>query len=276
MFEKLASLFLMKQSEAVALLEQLTEIGFVAGGSVVWSLCEIDDEPSDIDLFVNSGKDVLKVMEILFPYTKSTDHYIYGSNSCSIVDVNLICGPQIQIVCVNTSFKQTIDLFDMDYVQCGIHKGELYLSEPCKRAHETKTVSVFTELPTQKRLEKALKKGFRVPYFTLDLPDRDGRSQFKTVYQVDKPMVNKFNDAKVLPSHNVEYFAIENRDKSRTYKHPKLIGVSWYEDIKVFALDVGCGKPVYASHISMMVGGKVCICNVEGVVEENVEYLPID
>lgn len=279
--EKLSTLFPYPNGSEI--LNKLVDIGFIAGGSVVWALLDIKDKPSDIDLFVNGGDQVKKIIELLEPYTLSVDQYVYSNSSCSIVDVNLVDGPQVQIVCVNSGFKDTIDLFDMDYVQCGVHKDLLYRSEACIQAHLTRTISLFTELPSKKRLEKALRKGFKVPYFVLDIPNRwssengvsEGRSQFKTVYELDKPMINHFNDASIKNDTEVEYFAIQNRDKSKVYSSPKLIGIGEYEGTKVFELDVGVGKPLFATHISREIDDKIHIVSVDGIVEENVGYLPI-
>lgn len=275
--EKLASLFI---ENGPSVIENLVQLGFIAGGSIVWALdTQAKYQPSDIDLFVNETKNVDKVIsmvENIFGSSK-IDRYVYekeGKNVCSIVDINIGKGPQIQIVCLDTGFKETIDLFDMDYVQCGIYKDEFYISDACKKAHETKEVWTFYELPSKRRLEKAFSKGFKVPYFILDQPNTDFRSQFKSTYEVDQPMTNPFDGE--MKNIDVDYFVISNRSKTNVYQRPKLVGMSIYKDRKVFELDVGLTKNIFATHISFLVDNVVCIVDVNGkIVQENVGYIPI-
>ena len=54
--------------------------------------------------------------------------------------------------------------FDIDYVQCALHKGELYMTDMCKESHTRRRVLKFSNIKYP-RLIKALNKGFQAPLF---------------------------------------------------------------------------------------------------------------
>lgn len=164
--ERLASLFQIETKTSIWLIKTLMKTAFIAGESIVWTLTDDETIPTKIDLFVNDPSSVDGILSLLSPYTSS--------------------GPDIRIVCVDTGFEETVDRLDMDYLQCGIHKEQIYMSVPCIEAHKKKEVSLFFGLPSKDDLEKALSKGFKVPYFDLDPEGRTGIYQRPKLVGVGK------------------------------------------------------------------------------------------
>lgn len=87
--------------------------------------------------------------------------------------------------------------FDFDYVQCALHKNNLYITEDCKDSHRTRSVQYSFGSVDYARLAKAIDKGFKAPFM--------GRKNPQKKYSV-VPICVRFN---LVPLHI-------DRDRKRT------------------------------------------------------------
>lgn len=147
------------------LFHELTKFGVIAGGSIVYGICDFVPRSSvgDIDIFVNTLGDFHTCIDILRPYA------IEYSSICkflSVVEIKtataiyqLIYKPHPEPYVMNL-----LESFDYDYVQCGYHKGKLYTTDRCKKSHEAREILEFNSTRfTVNRLKKAVIKGFKTP-----------------------------------------------------------------------------------------------------------------
>lgn len=215
-YKKLATLFDFENSEKM--LRELTEVGIIAGGSIVWCLKDI--KTSGVDLFVDYDcRD--KVQAILKRYTTirnvGATEYAYN--------VRLV-GGKVPLQVIEHRKAVDIDLlfdhFDMDYCRCGLWKGELFVRDDCKEAHDTMVCRTAGRLPH--RNEKAILKGFTIPYcyavsYRSDIDRKDYEKYQKNDYERIFPSLTS---ARLIETgRSEEYF---ERDQSLT--DPRFVGFS--------------------------------------------------
>lgn len=172
--EKLSTLF---SFHSMDLLQQLNTKGVLAGGSIVYALNDFVPKESvgDIDVFINDKETFLQVLEDLrFCYrvdkievTNPEQYYELSeeeSEKISIVSVTLI-EERVQIQLILQEYESPFDViesFDLDYVQCALHKDKIFQTEICKEAHFKRKILCGNEFPPSfKRLQKASQKGFK-------------------------------------------------------------------------------------------------------------------
>jgi hypothetical protein len=183
--------------EDINFINNLSTIGVIAGGSIVYALNNYVpiDSVNDIDVFVNNEKDFNTILDLVqtnetqkydIRWNNDESYYIFEHehlyNSIHNDDI-----PTISIVSVTTKksmvpfqiiFKQfsnpleLIKSFDLDYVQCAYHNGKLVQTQECIESHKNKQVNYFYDLRLKThRLKKALSKGFQV--YWLDANDTE-------------------------------------------------------------------------------------------------------
>lgn len=164
----------------------LSEHGIIAGGSIAYALNKFVPEESvgDIDVFINSKEVFKQILNYLLELGSDQTNLFdirWGNNDISIyayekeiltdspivsqLTIHNIPGirKKIQLVCKpwKTPMK-LLTSFDLDYIQCGYYKGKLYMTDQCKKAHKTGTVSYFNDMRLKyERLTKAQNKGFK-------------------------------------------------------------------------------------------------------------------
>lgn len=202
--EKLATLFTFDSKDILAkdMLTELTEIGCIAGGSLVF--CETGVACGDIDLFFfgdfQRNKDKFK--EIVDKYTEID--YCLGDP----IKV-FLKGASVPIQLVFTYFRNVNELlrsFDMDYVQAGLHKNEIVVTDVCKEAWSTKVCSWTSYY--QNRNMKACNKGFKVPY-NLSISQRDDDPDLRTSFESFEPTLIRYSEPN-LHYENIRYVDFGN------------------------------------------------------------------
>lgn len=239
--------------DIAVLLMYLSNLGVIAGGSMVYALNNFVPGSSvgDIDVFINDKVKFLEAFRILKSRTyfdqilvSNPGKYFQGDLSgvipsegpdevedskisiITFVFKDAIPGvdrkgsdsiwPRIQLIFQNFERpEEVIESFDLDYVQCAYHQGQVYLTEICKQSHINRTVFKATEFPpTIDRLEKAYHKGFKVPIFgnyessnykttlSFDLTEDNispirRRSKIRKMYDLTKIKAVGFKECKV-------------------------------------------------------------------------------
>nr|QBK91705.1 MAG: tRNA nucleotidyltransferase/poly(A) polymerase [Pithovirus LCPAC304] len=175
--EKIASSFSHKKE----LVWELQQYGVLAGGAIVYALCDFVplETVGDIDVFVATveiGKQVLSylceqypIFHIETPDSQATSRIDEPDGKTTSPVVSFVVEGALPIQIIVRSFECPMDVlesFDLDYVQCGIAGGTLYQTSRCEMAHTTRKIRYFRD-PTFRggRLEKAIQKGFSAPLF---------------------------------------------------------------------------------------------------------------
>jgi hypothetical protein len=154
-YTKLATLFDFDGS--LEMLFELTEIGVIAGGSLVW--CLLDIETSDVDLFVSS--DVREEIQRIIQRYTCIRKVIVTAHAYNV----FLVGGKVPLQVIIKSFHDPhslISKFDMDYCECGLYQGKLIQTETCKDAHESMVCKRASYLDS--RNVKAMGKGFHIPW----------------------------------------------------------------------------------------------------------------
>ena len=161
---RLVNLFPVPDLEFV---RDLSEFGVIAGGSVVYSLCN-DMKPEsvgDIDIFIlNSEENFRKVLDLIVSYSKrnglSCD---FSLRDESLVNAS-VGNKKLEIVCSDReSPLEVLNCFDFDYVKCGFYQGKFLQTEDCTRALNERKIRRFRSPLCPRRILKACRKGFNIP-----------------------------------------------------------------------------------------------------------------
>ena len=147
------------------LFSKLSDVGVIAGGSIVYALCDFVPKSSvgDIDVFVNTLSDFHTCVNILRPYATE-----YSSNCKSLSVVSIKTSTAIYQI-IYKPFSEpyamnVLESFDYDYVQCGYYKGKVYITSRCINAHNAREILEFCSTRFAfNRLKKAVIKGFKTP-----------------------------------------------------------------------------------------------------------------
>lgn len=217
-------------------LNKMTDMGnVIAGGSVVYSLCEHVERGAvgDIDIYVSKDINVsttLRAIEKTFGKgnIKRIERYgreISGFKECFGVEYHNQNTITIQIIFMEfKSWRDIVESFDLDYVRCAYFDSAFYMTEDCARAHDTRKVTYkFCDIVTQSMINKAWKKGFSVPTTIFEtVPDsgirlgeiiyNDAIYQpnyiFSPLTKSEKPKRQKMND-EIISSYNPETVKFE-------------------------------------------------------------------
>jgi len=160
------------QKALLELLTDIQEIGTIAGSSVSASL-QIErvfhDNVHDIDVFVSTAADFDELIRMLNdPLSISVFNHEHSNKEYSVMSI-LHHLSRIPIQIIMRDDETPIDLikkFDMDYIQCAVHKNSLYTTYEfddtcCTGLSRCFNVSQIRNF----RLSKALDKGISVPLF---------------------------------------------------------------------------------------------------------------
>lgn len=168
-----------ENDKIINLLSTLSNIGVIAGGSVVYSLNDFvpKDSVGDIDLFVNSKDKMLESVDLIhkkFPKCEFNVHDVYniqGIISMVTIDIYENSSHPIQVILYDFESIEDdlLDLFDIDYVQCGIHKNKVIITKRCEESHRERKILKISSNVKRHRLEKATLKNFQCIIFeTID------------------------------------------------------------------------------------------------------------
>lgn len=211
--KRISSLF-KDESVHQSLLNELSTIGVIAGGSVVFALNNFVPSlsVSDIDLFCNSATSFIEALECIRKHCDDIKCFIFdGLNpyQLSVLTVS-IPAEQVKYQLIYKEFKtpeDVINQFDIDYVQCAIHCDKLYITDECIESHLQKKVIKFHDLRFRNdRLLKAIKKGFACPILTDNL-------SFE--FPIKSIRYNDIKKSHISSLKGNEYF--ETRDREITF-----------------------------------------------------------
>jgi hypothetical protein len=155
--------------DAKQLLLDLSNLGVIAGGSVAYCLNGMGSI-NDVDVFLplisEPSEYVEKIKELFWEHEATYSAYPNGG----VFNVDIEKGnPIIQFIFSDLKTMEEIcENFDLDYVVCGIHKGELYYPPNTKYIHEDKHIEVYPDprnWTVTDRLYKSVAKGYKSYWF---------------------------------------------------------------------------------------------------------------
>jgi hypothetical protein len=159
------------------LLDELSKIGVIAGGSVVFALNQFVSKESvgDVDIFCPNEEKFWKALNCIIEYCgNNLKYYTYKChNPCELSVLTIeIFNERVNYQLILKEFDTPIDIindFDFDYVQCAIYSNEFYITKECKQSHNAKRILKFRDLRFRNdRPFKAIKKGFKCPVLIND------------------------------------------------------------------------------------------------------------
>ncbi len=143
--KRISSLFKDDQTH-YPLLVELSKIGVIAGGSIVYVLNDYvpDKSVGDVDIFCNSEENFIKALDCIREHCGNTDdiqyHVFAGLNPYELSVLTItIPNERVKYQLIYKEFdgpEDVINDFDFDYVQCAIHSGKLYITKECKESGE--------------------------------------------------------------------------------------------------------------------------------------------
>ncbi len=151
------------------ILKELSEYGVIAGGSIVFALNEFVplESVGDIDIFVNTKENYDNCIKLLYSLFDIKFKIIAFGDEKNYAVVNMLINNKYNIQIIYNDFitpVDVIDVFDIDYVQCALHKGELYITDRCLRSHRHRQIFEVSDIRFRNnRLQKAVYKGFKSP-----------------------------------------------------------------------------------------------------------------
>ena len=159
------------------LIEQISQDGVIAGGSMVWALNSdfvTPESVSDIDIFLPTKSAFLDAYQLIkstgqVTSTRTTHPKAYNMHAVATEQISILTlglRRNISLQLIMCEFATPFDVlrsFDLDYVQCGFYRGQVYRTTSCIEAHRARRVIRGYHVPRANRLEKARRKGFSAP-----------------------------------------------------------------------------------------------------------------
>lgn len=149
-------------------INELSMIGTIAGGSIL-ACYDRDQKVNDIDFYVDTNE---KMHETVIFLEKHLDIELFELNN-SIIQVSSTGGnPKIQIIKVIDANPMTIiKEFDFDFVRGAYHKKKPILTDEFLESVKTKEIKVYRLQHNVHRINKCIKKGYKMPKFFQTLHD---------------------------------------------------------------------------------------------------------
>jgi hypothetical protein len=191
--------------EVLELLSKLSNIGIIAGGSVVYALNSFvpKETVGDIDVFVNKEDDIMNCIELIYEKFPECEKIVYDfgnlqNDNYSIANIKILenC-PPIQIILKGfSSHMELLEGFDIDYVECGIHNNKLYITKDCIKSHNERQILKVRTSIRYERLLKATRKGFKCIVFKRECanPCNKPDEVIKTIEELRNINWSFFND----------------------------------------------------------------------------------
>jgi hypothetical protein len=143
----------------VDVIDDLSKLGTIAGGSTLYCFDPENLQVNDIDLFVGSIENLRKAVEII-----KINFTVEKYTQCgAVLEIYVENNPKFQIVMLqdgNVDF--VLNNFDLDYVRCGYFNEQFYATDEMMNAFNNKQISVYKGLFVPMRLDKAVEKGFKL------------------------------------------------------------------------------------------------------------------
>ncbi len=159
--------------DRLPLVEKLSNIGVIAGGSIVYTLNDFvpSDSVGDIDVYINDKQkfiDLINYIKFKYPVEIEVINFSDYEQSSSFSEIGIVNitlpheRVKLQLILIEYDFPmQIIESFDLDYVQCAFFKDSIYTTNQCNQAFHDRKIYIATEYPPSfKRLKKAISKGF--------------------------------------------------------------------------------------------------------------------
>ena len=216
------------------ILLELSDFGVIAGGSIVFALNKFVplDSVGDIDVFVNSKENYDKCVTLLQTYfAPHFETIVYDDvhYNFAVLSVNISNKHKLQIIYHEYETPvDIIDSFDLDYVQCAIHNGNIYQTDRCVRSHKHRQIFEFSDIRFRNgRFRKAVDKGFKCPIVVGSCAGNDGYHYVDTTYDniIDNKIL-KFHDSVYLTVRRDNWYSVDSITfigATTTFYHRKLI-----------------------------------------------------
>ena len=207
----------------------LSQIGVIAGGSMVYALNEHVDihNVNDINIYLPTKDAFMQA----YAYLMETEQVIsinkfknraYNSQKFNdekyiVSIVNLVLKTRKYIQLLYFEFETPFDIiktFDLDYVQCALYKGHIYRTLACIESHRRRQILKGYQNLKLDRLEKAQKKGFLTPLF-----GKYRSSSVTATYGNLEEILSPFQPKKNLGEfdiNSIQITRIENGDSKST------------------------------------------------------------
>uniref|UniRef100_A0A6C0J7J7 Uncharacterized protein n=1 Tax=viral metagenome TaxID=1070528 RepID=A0A6C0J7J7_9ZZZZ len=217
--------------KSIYILDKIQDIGIIAGSSVASVTTDNLDfcaHVHDIDVFVQTEDKFNEILDILRDI--DTEYFVLcyekdmaqknNNNNYSIISVSHAdFNIPIQIIMrVEETPRELIENFDMDCIQCAIHKSLTYQTSEFILTKKSGISTRFNSLrfPNGRRLSKALHKGYAVPLYGL-----------YNISQSDTVKISQ-TDAETLTKVYLNTYGIKNTAKSKcsmsTYGSLSVVG----------------------------------------------------
>lgn len=175
---KLSELFTEKDKVRDMLFE-LHHDCLIAGGAAVYALnpSQLAEHVGDIDLFVRHFDDhrpiidtLIAIVRAYFPDAKHHFHvHDWTGKDFTLLNMELP-DERVELQFITSRFdgedpEAFLRTFDIDYVMCGIFRGQTYITPECAESWENNYIAQVAINTNGRRLVKTCAKGFAVPYF---------------------------------------------------------------------------------------------------------------
>ena len=175
---KLAELFSPPNYE---LIRYLTEVGAIAGGSLVYALNNFVPATSvgDIDVYIRDPQVFIDTITGVYNRFAGTQLETISSVDYSGEDIELgrtsivnvfLKDQRVNLQFILQDYNSLEDIvrdYDLDYVQSALNSTTLFTTDSCRRSHQARRVIEGYQPPNITRLRKATLKGFQAPVLGL-------------------------------------------------------------------------------------------------------------
>ena len=235
------------QHEMEPILRRLSQLGIIAGGSVVYACNDFVPKSSvgDIDVFITRENFLIAIKEIheLFPEAMYQPHE-ESCRSTSILNIEIFEDePNIQLIVIKKYHPmEIIQSFDLDYVQCGLHLNKIYQTKACEKSFESRIVQYSMGACKIHRLDKAKNKGF-IPIIIPNVGEDNNQHSFDF-----DPRVKFVHGYSGIYNFQITECDIPNEPKLRKYEYYglyKSISSRFKDQTKIIPLEFTFYRDVY-------------------------------
>lgn len=241
------------------LLDDVSDLGIIAGGSMVYALNDFVpfDSVGDIDIFCPSIGTFRLILNLIIQTYPDYELSCPDEKTYSILNV-AIPNEKVKFQLIYNKWDDPLDLirsFDFDYVQCGIFKGELLITEDCKISHETRNISKCANTAFKNfRTIKAINKGFTCPVITNTL---ETYNDYKII-RLEDIKLSEFSEYDYSSNLNNDYLGYLNNTKNDVR----------LEDALIVSLEI-----VETKHLNL---GNFCIKIGNDIIKKGVVSILLD
>lgn len=222
------------------IIHKLSQIGVIAGGSMVYALNEFVDKSSvsDIDVYLPTKSAFMEAVNVLVETGEQCSFNTmssvqYGGEPNPDEDNPDISILNVKINSINAiyqliyfEFESAFDVirsFDLDFVQVGWYQGKVFRTKACITSHIAKQVLRGYHVPRKNRIDKAILKGFSA------LPIG---KEFKAIESYKFIQIDDLNELNLIP-----------------FSPRKSIGEFFFDQLEVVKLEKTTVLPLFRNRL---------------------------